>query len=214
MKMQPCGFCFVEYATRVEAALAVDTLNRSVLDGMTIRVDWDYGFEPQRQFGRGKQGGQVRDEIRVNQGRGGPRDDDRPLVTYSHAKRDYSQRRNYGDSRNYGEGGRSSQTRKRTYRDRNEGEDDGYQGRSRDRLDRGERYSYRGQEKRLPGMDDYQDIDNAEENALADFQSSGGAMKRRRVGNNSYGAFGSYNSGYDNQYEHRKTQSSSQQHGE
>ena len=58
-------------------------------------------------------------------------------------------------------------------------------------------------------MDDYQDIDNAEENALADFQQSGGSMKRRRVGN-SYGAFGSYNSGYD-QYEHRKTQSSSSQ---
>lgn len=54
MKMQPCGFCFVEYATRAEAALAVDTLNRSICDGMVIRVDWDYGFEPSRQFGRGK----------------------------------------------------------------------------------------------------------------------------------------------------------------
>ena len=48
MKMQPCGFCFVEYATRAEAEIAVDTLNKSVLDGMVIRVDWDYGFEPQR----------------------------------------------------------------------------------------------------------------------------------------------------------------------
>jgi nuclear cap-binding protein subunit 2 len=46
VKMQPCGFCFVEYATRSEARLAVDTLNRSTLDGRTIRVDWDYGFEP------------------------------------------------------------------------------------------------------------------------------------------------------------------------
>lgn len=48
IKMQPCGFCFVEYATREEARLAVDTLNRSTVDGRTIRVDWDYGFEPQR----------------------------------------------------------------------------------------------------------------------------------------------------------------------
>lgn len=64
VKMQPCGFCFVEYATRAEAALAVNTLNRQMLDGMVIRVDWDYGFEPHRQFGRGKTGGQVRDEIR------------------------------------------------------------------------------------------------------------------------------------------------------
>lgn len=63
-KMQPCGFCFVEYATRQEASYAVDLLNRSLVDGMPIRVDWDYGFEPQRQFGRGKMGGQVRDEMR------------------------------------------------------------------------------------------------------------------------------------------------------
>ena len=77
MKMQPCGFCFVEYATRSEAALAVDTLNRSVLDSMVIRVDWDYGYEEARKFGRGKQGGQVRDEIRANEG--GCPSDDRPV---------------------------------------------------------------------------------------------------------------------------------------
>ena len=53
-------------------------------------------------------------------------------------------------------------------------------------------------------MDDYQDVDNADENALANFQQNGGAMKRRRGGNNSYGAFGSYNPNYD-QYEHRRT---------
>lgn len=48
VKMQPCGFCFVEYASREQASLAVNTLNRSILEGMTIRVDWDYGFEPHR----------------------------------------------------------------------------------------------------------------------------------------------------------------------
>ena len=144
----------------------------------------------------------MRDEIKANAGRGsGVRDDDRPIVTYSHAKRDYSQRRNYSDNRNYGGGGgdgRSSQNRKRTYRDRMEGDEDGgYQQRPRN-SDRGERYSYRGQEKRLPGMDDYQDIDNAEENEHANYQQSGGAYKRRKQGNSSYGAFGSYNnSGYD-----------------
>ena len=66
VKMQPCGFCFVEYSTREEAALAVSCLNRAVLDGRVIRVDWDYGFEPHRQFGRGKFGGQIRDEVRAN----------------------------------------------------------------------------------------------------------------------------------------------------
>ena len=178
MKMQPCGFCFVEYATRAEAALAVDTLNRSICDGMVIRVDWDYGFEPSRQFGRGKQGGQVRDEIRANAGRV-QRDDDRPLATYSHAKRDYSQRRNYDN-------GRQSHGRKRTYRDRGDGDEDQYQNR------RYERPPYRGQEKRLPGNDDYQDIDNHEENMMADQLAQGGAYKRRRGPGDSYGAFGSY----------------------
>ena len=43
---QSCGFCFVEYAKRSEAAIAVDLLNRIQLDGRMIRVDWDYGFEP------------------------------------------------------------------------------------------------------------------------------------------------------------------------
>lgn len=32
-KMQPCGFCFVEYATRKDAAYAVDLLNKSLVDG-------------------------------------------------------------------------------------------------------------------------------------------------------------------------------------
>ena len=83
MKMQPCGFCFVEYATRSEAKVAVDSLNRSVLDGMRIRVDWDYGFESARQFGRGRQGGQVRDEIKATErGEGAPGDADRPVVMY------------------------------------------------------------------------------------------------------------------------------------
>ena len=79
VKMQPCGFCFVEYSNRAEAALAVNILNRSVLDGMMIRVDWDYGFEPNRQFGRGKTGGQVRDEFRQNAGRS-TNNEDRPMV--------------------------------------------------------------------------------------------------------------------------------------
>jgi hypothetical protein len=36
----------------------------SRLDGMDIRVDWDIGFSEDRQYGRGKSGGQVRDEHR------------------------------------------------------------------------------------------------------------------------------------------------------
>ena len=45
-KMLPCGLCFVEYATRREATLAVDLLNHAMIDGRRIRVDWDYGYVP------------------------------------------------------------------------------------------------------------------------------------------------------------------------
>lgn len=59
----PCGFCFVEYATRQQAQEAMDCLNLQVLDGRQVRIDWDPGFKFGRQFGRGKTGGQVRDEL-------------------------------------------------------------------------------------------------------------------------------------------------------
>ena len=53
----PCGFCFVEYYTRQDATLAIDCLNLVLLDKKRIRVDWDYGFLPERRFGRGRAGG-------------------------------------------------------------------------------------------------------------------------------------------------------------
>jgi len=43
---QNCGFCFVEYSRRQDAAIAVELLNKVMIDGRMIRVDWDYGFEP------------------------------------------------------------------------------------------------------------------------------------------------------------------------
>lgn len=69
----PCGFCFVEYVTRKGAEAAVHHLNGTLLDGRALRVDYDYGFEEGRQYGRGKSGGQVRDEFRddYDPGRGG-----------------------------------------------------------------------------------------------------------------------------------------------
>ena len=65
-KKIPCGFCFVEYTNREDAARAVEVLNRTNLDGRLIRVDWDIGFSEGRQYGRGKSGGQVRDEIKMD----------------------------------------------------------------------------------------------------------------------------------------------------
>ncbi|TMW53067.1 hypothetical protein DOY81_001795 [Sarcophaga bullata] len=72
-KKTPCGFCFVEYYQRNEAEMAMRYVNGTRLDDRLIRVDWDAGFIEGRQYGRGKTGGQVRDEYRTDYdaGRGG-----------------------------------------------------------------------------------------------------------------------------------------------
>lgn len=71
--LTPCGFCFVEYHNRKDAERAVKYLNGTKLDDREIRIDFDWGFQEGRQFGRGKSGGQVRDEYRTyyDSGRGG-----------------------------------------------------------------------------------------------------------------------------------------------
>lgn len=58
----PCGFCFVEFYTYENACAALKYLDSTVCDGQTIRCELDGGFKPGRQFGRGKSGGQIRDE--------------------------------------------------------------------------------------------------------------------------------------------------------
>ncbi|KAG1680786.1 hypothetical protein FOA52_008119 [Chlamydomonas sp. UWO 241] len=69
----PCGFCFVMYYLRHDSDGACKFLNGTMLDDRTIRVDHDWGFVEGRQWGRGRSGGQVRDEFRVDYdpGRGG-----------------------------------------------------------------------------------------------------------------------------------------------
>jgi nuclear cap-binding protein subunit 2 len=72
-KKTPCGFCFVEYYTHEDASKAVQWINGLKVDERAVRVDWDYGFVEGRQYGRGKTGGQIRDEWRedYDPGRGG-----------------------------------------------------------------------------------------------------------------------------------------------
>lgn len=72
-KKTPCGFCFVEYYSRCDAESAMRYINGTRLDDRIVRVDWDAGFIEGRQYGRGKSGGQVRDEYRqdFDAGRGG-----------------------------------------------------------------------------------------------------------------------------------------------
>ncbi|KAF4520182.1 hypothetical protein B566_EDAN003894 [Ephemera danica] len=72
-KKTPCGFCFVEYYHRVDSEACMRYVNGTRLDDRIIRTDWDAGFCEGRQYGRGKTGGQVRDEYRTDydSGRGG-----------------------------------------------------------------------------------------------------------------------------------------------
>ncbi|KAJ7905357.1 hypothetical protein B0H14DRAFT_2553915 [Mycena olivaceomarginata] len=69
----PCGFCFVEYYTHAEALASMRYVSGTKLDERIIRCDLDLGYREGRQFGRGKSGGQVRDEHRqdYDPGRGG-----------------------------------------------------------------------------------------------------------------------------------------------
>uniref|UniRef100_A0A224XV42 Nuclear cap-binding protein subunit 2 n=1 Tax=Panstrongylus lignarius TaxID=156445 RepID=A0A224XV42_9HEMI len=72
-KKTPCGFCFVEYYQRCDAESCMRYVNGTRLDDRIVRTDWDAGFVEGRQYGRGKSGGQVRDEYRkdYDSGRGG-----------------------------------------------------------------------------------------------------------------------------------------------
>ncbi|KAI0035046.1 RNA-binding domain-containing protein [Vararia minispora EC-137] len=69
----PCGFCFVEFYTNAEALTSLRYISGTKLDERIIRCDLDLGYREGRQFGRGKSGGQVRDEHRTDYdpGRGG-----------------------------------------------------------------------------------------------------------------------------------------------
>ncbi|XP_053930558.1 nuclear cap-binding protein subunit 2 isoform X2 [Cuculus canorus] len=73
VKKTACGFCFVEYYAREDAENAMRYINGTRLDDRIIRTDWDAGFKEGRQYGRGRSGGQVRDEYRqdYDAGRGG-----------------------------------------------------------------------------------------------------------------------------------------------
>lgn len=69
----PCGFCFVVFYSREDTEDAVKYISGTILDERSIRVDFDWGFQEGRQWGRGRSGGQVRDEYRTDYdpGRGG-----------------------------------------------------------------------------------------------------------------------------------------------
>ncbi|KAH0717220.1 hypothetical protein KY285_013251 [Solanum tuberosum] len=54
----PCGFCFIMYYSRDDAEDSVKYISGTILDDRPIRVDFDWGFQEGRQWGRGRSGGQ------------------------------------------------------------------------------------------------------------------------------------------------------------
>lgn len=99
----PCGFCFIEYYTKEDSEKAINLLDRSELDGREIRVDKDCGFEEGRQYGRGFQGGQKRDEFFKNF------DPDRPKTENNKENREDingDKRREFDSRGGRGRGGR------------------------------------------------------------------------------------------------------------
>ncbi|GFS44668.1 CAP-binding protein 20 [Actinidia rufa] len=55
-----------QYYSREDAEGSVKYISGTILDDRPIRVDFDWGFQEGRQWGRGRSGGQVRDEYRTD----------------------------------------------------------------------------------------------------------------------------------------------------
>lgn len=62
-KKTPCGFCFVIYYTRQATEDCVTFISGTKLDDRRVRCDYDWGFQDDRQFGRGRSGGQASDLV-------------------------------------------------------------------------------------------------------------------------------------------------------
>lgn len=50
---------FIRYYSREDTEDAVKYISGTILDDRPIRVDFDWGFQEGRQWGRGRSGGQV-----------------------------------------------------------------------------------------------------------------------------------------------------------
>ncbi|CAL9242054.1 unnamed protein product [Arabidopsis halleri] len=138
----PCGFCFVLFYSREDTEDAVKYISGTILDDRPIRVDFDWGFQEGRQWGRGRSGGQVRDEYRTDYdpARGGygklvqkELEAQRQLVDYGTGSLGaYPQAApsNYGNGRrgggNYAQGGPNRHGRGGDYHRKRQRDDDRY----------------------------------------------------------------------------------------
>lgn len=54
-----CCVLFIRFYSREDTEDAVKYISGTILDDRPIRVDFDWGFQEGRQWGRGRSGGQV-----------------------------------------------------------------------------------------------------------------------------------------------------------
>lgn len=69
-RLTPCGFCFVIYKEESGSLNAMKYLKGTSLDSQNLEIDLDPGFTEGRQFGRGRFGGQMKQDIALAGDRG------------------------------------------------------------------------------------------------------------------------------------------------
>ena len=60
----PCGFCFIEFYNSRFSKFCVLNTNGLKLASRILRIDIDDGFKEGRQYGRGKKGGQLKEDLK------------------------------------------------------------------------------------------------------------------------------------------------------
>ncbi|KAH3668527.1 hypothetical protein OGAPHI_002281 [Ogataea philodendri] len=95
-KLTPTGFCFVVFKEPNGALNAVKYLNKTKVNGRSMEIDLDPGFEEGRQFGRGADGGQRQQPQQFNH-----------RYDYNNRRDNYDRRNGRGGyRRGWGRGGR------------------------------------------------------------------------------------------------------------
>ena len=65
--LSPCGFCFLEFYHSRYGIFCMLNSNGLKLDSRVLKVDIDEGFKEGRQYGRGKGGGQLKEDLKIPQ---------------------------------------------------------------------------------------------------------------------------------------------------
>lgn len=192
----PCGFCFVEYYHQEHTDNALKYLTETVCDERLIRCDADGGFLPGRQFGRGKSGGQIRDERRFDydpaRGRFIP-----PAILGHQRYRDYRNNNNG----NRGGGGSHGNFRRTSSRD-DGGRDDRHYG-SNKRSRRNYEGNYHQSSDRYDDRNNRHDDDNNNNDGERDERDYDHRRKHHNRRNNHHQQ--QYNPHYQPQYQRQNS---------